>query len=295
MQKFIKQTVVAMAVCALAATLPACEDTPPKPTQPAMGNDAISSTGTMQLNGEIISTPSPVLIVNLLQKNNVPYNAAMTNPVASKDKYVNETKKALNLGLYGADLAYTASFNAGQASNDYLDAVVGLSNSLGILEKIDKNLVSSLSAHINNRDSVLRKSAEFFKLGDRYLRANEQGHISSYILIGGWVEGLHLASEAAKANKPIADRIGEQKYAAPSITKLASQLNDQAFGLVKEELNALCDMLTELESTYKVATSVNDRETKTTYLRSKTSVVISAEQLAEITMQVEKVRNLITE
>ena len=90
-------------------------------------------------------------------------------------------------------------------------------------------------------------------------------------------------------------RMGEQKYSAPSIAKLTTQLNDKAFEGVKQELNELCELLSELESSYKYEKPINDRDTKTTYLMSKTSVVISAEQLNSITEQVEKVRNLIIE
>ncbi len=271
------------------------EESKTKAIQPAAAEDAVSSNGIMKLNGEIISIPSPVLVVSLLQKNSIAYNATLSNPVSSKSKYVNETKKALNLGLYGADLAYTGSFNAGQSVNDYVDAVAGLANDLGILEKIDRSLVSKLTTNISNKDSLVKLNAELFKLSDRYLRDNQQNHLSSYILIGGWIEALYLSVDAAKSNQAIASRIGEQKYSAPSIQRLATQLNDQSFAGIKEQLNELCAMLLELESTYKYEKPINDRDTKTTYLMSKTSVNLTVEELAAISEQVEKVRNLIIE
>lgn len=297
LMNYLRKTKVPVLFFALAAAmLTSCEETSNvKTNQPAVNDDAVSNTGTMKLNGEIISIPSPVQVITLLQKSNIPFDPSITNAVASKSRYVNETKKALNLGIFGADLAYVSNYNPGQTANDYLDAVAGVANDLGILEKIDKRLVAKLNSNIGNRDSLVKLSTEFFKLSDRYLRDNQQGHLSSYILIGGWIEGLHLAASASKSSEQLLLRLGEQKYSAPSIAKLATQLNDKAFEGVKQELTELCDLLSELSSTYKYEKPINDRDTKTTYLMSKTSVVINAEQLSSITEQVEKVRNLIIE
>jgi hypothetical protein len=236
-----------------------------------------------------------VVTLALLKDNNIPFNGTITNPVSNTTRYINETKKALNLGVYGADLAYCAGFNSGQPSNDYVNVVAGLANDLGVLEKIDKGFVAKFISNIENRDSLNKSSTDFFKLCDRYLRQNEQQHLSSYVLIGGWVEALYLSTDAAKGSPVLAMRIGEQKYSAPSITKLASQLNDQAFVPVKEELQTLCNMLSELESSYKYEKPINDRNAQTTYLMSKTEVKITVEQLAAISEQAAAVRKLIIE
>ncbi len=276
--------------------LHSCADTPSEPSKtPTVNEDAVTSNGVIKLNGEIISIPPPVVTLALLKENNIPYNNSITNPISNKTRYVNETKKALNLGIYGADLAYCAGFNSGQPSNDYVSVVAGLANDLGVLEKIDKGFVSKFISNIENRDSLNKASTDFYKLCDRYLRQNEQQHLSSYVLIGGWVEALYLSTDAAKGSPALAMRIGEQKYSAPSIAKLSSQLNDQSFVKIKDELNNLCNLLSELESTYKYEKPINDRNAQTTYLMSKTEVKITVEQLAAISEQAAVVRNLIIE
>lgn len=199
------------------------------------------------------------------------------------------------MGIYGADLAYVANYNQGQTCNDYLDAVANLASDLGVLEKIDKGLVTKISGNINEKDSLLKLNADFFKAIDTYLKGNQQGQISSYVLIGGWIESLHLAADAAKGNEALRLRLGEQKYAGESIQKLGARIEDQAFDPIKSAIEDLCETLAELESTYTYRQPINDHKTKTTYLRSQTTVKITDEQLASLAEQITKVRNLITE
>lgn len=280
---------------ALILLLASCEEQPSVVTQPAAGDNAVSSSGTIRLDGEIISIPSPVEVVTLIQKNKIPFSESLTNPVASKTRYVSESKKALNLGIYGADLAYISNYDQGQSSNDYFDAVVGLSSDLGILEKIDKSLISKITNSLSERDSLLKLTSRYFQAGDAFLKSNQQNHISSYILIGGWIESLHLAANSARGNEALKTRLGEQKYAATSILKLNSRLDDKAYEPIRGALDALCESLMKLESSYTYQQPINDQKNKTTYFRSQTSVKISDDQLATIADQIAKVRNLITE
>jgi hypothetical protein len=276
--------------------LHSCAESPKTPvTQPTLTEDGVTNTGNIKLSGEIISIPPPMVTLSLLEKNKVQFNPSLPNPTANKTRYVGETKKALNLGVYGADLAYCSDLKSGQPINDYVSAVAALANDLGALEKIDQALVSKFISNIEDKDSLNKASSEFYKLCDRYLRQSEQQHLSSYVLIGGWVEALYLSSDAAKTDEQLAMRLGEQKYSAPSIMKLASQLNDQAFVNIKEELNELCTLLAALESSYKYEKPINDRNAQTTYLMSKTQVNITLEQLTAIAEKTTAVRNLIIE
>lgn len=295
--RFIRlKLLAALQFAALVFFLSSCEEPSANTNQPpAGGNDAASGSGTIKFEGEIISVPSPVQIVNLIQKNNIPFNEALISPLSARERYVSESKKSLNMGIYGADLAYVANYNQGQTCNDYLDAVAKIAGDLGVLEKIDKSLVSKISGSVNEKDSLIKLNAELFKAVDTYLKGNQQAHISSYVLIGGWIESLHLAADAAKGNEALRLRLGEQKYAAESIMKLGARIEDQAFSPIKSAIEDLCESLLELESSYSYRQPINDHKTKTTYLRSQTSVKISDEQLNSLSEQISKVRNLITE
>lgn len=261
---------------------------PPEPSN-------VSSSGTIKFDGEIISVPSPVQIANLIQKNNIAFNQEWLHNLQSRSRYINETKKALNMGIYGSDLAYIANYNLGQMNNDYFEVIAQLGSELNVIEDIDKQLMTKLTNNLDNRDSLLRLNADFFRSIDSYLKSNDRYDLSSFILIGGWVESLNLASKAAQGNEALRTRLGEQKYAAPSILKLAAKMNDPAFAPVKTKLEELCNALNALESTYSYRQPINDQREKKTYLRSQTSVKVTDEELANLTQKINAVRTVITE
>ena len=266
----------------------------PEPLTP-VDNSNVSSSGTIKFDGEIISVPSPVQITNLIQRNNIAFNQEWLHNLQSSSRYINETKKALNLGVYGGDLAYIANYNLGQMNNDYFDVIAKLGSELNVLDNVDKKLMTKLTNNLDNRDSLLRLNADFFRSIDSYLKSNDRYDLSSYILIGGWIESLNLASKAAQNNEALRTRLGEQKYAAPSIAKLATKMSDPAFAGVRTKLEELCNAFNALESTYSYRQPINDQREKKTYLRSQTSVKVTDEELASLTEKINAVRNVITE
>lgn len=284
------------AIICLFICLHSCEDnTAAKVVVPAMDTTGVSTSGAMKYEGEIISIPSPIEVATLIQKSNIQYNQELINDLQNKSRYLNETKKALNLGVYGADLAYIANYNLGQINNDYFNTLAGLATDLGILENIDKKIVAKLNSNLNNKDSILSLNAEFFRVADRYLKNNERSHLSSYILVGGWIESLHLTASIAGSNEELMKRLGEQKYSAKSILNMLDDLNDPAFVAIKSELTKLCEILDKLESTYTYRQPINDQREKITYLRSQSSVNLDKAEMAEISEQIRIVRNAITE
>jgi hypothetical protein len=275
--------------------LSSCEDKPvEQPKLPAV-ESSVSTTGTMNYEGEIISIPSPIQIASLIQKNNIPFNAALINSVQNKEKYLNQTKKALNIGVYGADLAYIANYNLGQLNSDYFDVIAKLSQDLEIIDHLDQSIMQRLMKNIQDKDSLLKLNADFFRAGDKYLKSSDRSQLSGYILLGGWIESLHLAADAAKVNDELMKRLSEQKYSAMSMSKLIMKFDDPQMANFKPAIEELCETLSALESTYTYKQPITDAKEKTTYFTSLTSVKISEEQLEEITEQISAIRNLIIE
>jgi hypothetical protein len=259
----------------------------------AADSSGMTSSGTMKIDGEIISIPSPTLLATLLLKANVPFNRDAVNPIANQNNYSVETKKALNLGVYGADLAYMANYEQGQTNSDYFDVIARLAGELGILDHLDKSVVSRLNNNINNRDSLLALNASFFQSTDKYLKSNERGDLASLVLIGGWVEAMHLSIDPAATNAEIRNRVGEQKYAARSIQNLINRQSETSLEPLKESVTKLVDLFSALESSYKYQKPITDSKERVTYLTSKTSILVSDQELAEIKEQVETLRTLI--
>jgi hypothetical protein len=278
----------------LLLTLSSCEErTGTHENAPAIDSNGISSTGTMNLEGEIISVPSPVQISMMIQRARIPFDRELLNPLTNKDQYLTEYDKAMALGVYGADLAYAANYEAGQLTGDYFSAVGKLSADLQIIDHIDPKLISALNNNIGNRDSLLRLNAQFFKAGDSYLKEVKRSDLAGLILFGGWVEALHISVKAGKSSEDIRARIGEQNNAAVSLRNLIGKLTDPSMKEIQDQMAAVTRLFEAMRVNYTYQKPINDAKEKVTYLRSKTTVEITPEQLAELETETVKLRNLI--
>src|SRR6202008_264862 len=82
----------------------------------------------------IFTVPSPIEMALLLQKANAKYDAKILNDIQNTSKYTSNASKAINLGVYGADLTYTSVLDQTQESMLYLTASKKLADGLGITE-----------------------------------------------------------------------------------------------------------------------------------------------------------------
>lgn len=282
-------------MCASSLLLSSCEQANTSNTPAALGADSnsVSSSGTVKLEGQIISIPSPNQLASLMRQSNIPFKAEMLHNLGKRESYLSEQKKAMNLGVYGTDLAYIANFEKAQLANDYFDVVGKLAGELEVLDHIDSRLVNRLSSNISQRDSVLRLSSQFFQSADRYLKNNERSDLAGLILLGGWVESVYLACEPAVSNEEIKKRIGEQKHACASLLNLVNNFQDPSMDQLKKDMKALNDVYSELETSYAYQKPITDAKEKKTYFTSKTSVTVSPEQLQELTNRIQAIRAII--
>ena len=255
-------------------------------------NNAIGQ-GLLKLDREIFSLPSPVQTAILLQKNAVQYNEGLVNGVNAESRYLNRTQKALNMGVYGADLAYLSNFNNTQLKNDYLRVVEKIATDMDIRNHIDQSLIDRFALNIDNRDSIYSLNAELFNSVDRYLKESGESHIAALILTGGWVEGMHITLGSAMSNAEIRNRVGEQASAARSLRKLIMRMEDPALKELETMLADLDERFQALDVNYTYVKPITDASERVTYLNSKSSVAMTDDQLKAITEQVNAIREFI--
>jgi len=66
------------------------------------------------------NVPSPIEMNSLIQRTGSHYNEDLLNPASNRQNYTTNSKMALNLGVYGADLSYARLYDQIQISIDYL-------------------------------------------------------------------------------------------------------------------------------------------------------------------------------
>src|SRR6478609_2112119 len=98
--------------------------------------DTIKST-VVNVGGELFSVPSPVQTAMLVQKSGVTYDKSVLSSSNKVNTYSTDFARALNLGIYGADLGYVSLYNQTQDALGYLAALKQLSDKLGVSAAFD--------------------------------------------------------------------------------------------------------------------------------------------------------------
>ncbi len=158
--------------------------------------------------------PTPFEITKMLIAAQAGYISDITNPPDNVTKYVTEQSKALNLGIYSADLSYSTTYNQNDDINKFLASSGKLADELGIKGVYDKALIEKIQKYNNNKDSLIAMITKVFDQTNDFLSKNDRTQITVMITSGGFAEGIYLASllgEMAKDNTKIMAVIASQK------------------------------------------------------------------------------------
>lgn len=194
------------------------------------------------------SLPSPLELSILFKNEGIQYIPAVLHSLEEREKYLVSKKKALNLGIYGADLSYAGLFSKHEDAIAYLKVCQVMADEIGIGQTFEQELISRLEKHPNDRDTLLMVISDFFLNNENFLRSPEQQNISTYVLAGGWIEGLYLGSHMIDENtdaEGIRNIIAGQKYSLENLLELLGSIEDNG------SFNNMHQRLLELYQLYK--------------------------------------------
>ncbi len=258
----------------------------------------IDSTQTtiLNVNGEIFSIPSPIQTAFLIKGSGAPYTKEILNPANKASDYSTNFSKALNLGIYGADLGYVTIYDQNQDAIGYLNSAKKLADELGVSGAFDANTIERFAKNLGNKDSMLVLVGVAYRSSDAYLKNNDRSDVSGLVLAGGWLESLHFATNVykAKPNEEVKRRIAEQKTSLQSLIKLLTQFYSQPeYTEFIDNLNDLSTVFDGVEFKYTYEKPTTDAEKKMTTITSKSEVNITPEQIESITQKVKSIRSQI--
>jgi hypothetical protein len=255
-----------------------------------------TQSAIINLSGELFSIPSPIQTAFLIKNSGAPYNKDVLNQASKSSQYSTNFSKALNLGIYGADLGYVTIYEKTQDATNYLIAAKKLADDLDISGAFDKSTMERFQKNLGNKDSILVLVGVAYRSSDAYLKTNDRSDISGLVLAGGWIESLYFASylHNIKANEEVKQRIAEQKTSLASLIKLLTQYYSQPeYTELIDKLNDLSSVYEGVEFKYIYEKPTVDVENKTTTINSKTEVKISTEQIESINQKIKEIRNMI--
>ena len=248
-----------------------------------------NSTQLMEIDGKVFSIPSPIQTAMLIKNAGTNYNKDVLNEPSKVTNYSTNFKKAINLGIYGADLGYVTMYDQTQDAISFLTAVKSIADDLGVSSAFDITLVERFEKNIGNQDSLLALVSDAYKSSDRYLKGNQQNDIGSLILAGGWIESLYFATSTAEmtGNQDVVTRIAEQKTTVYNLIKLLTPYYSKPeFTTLVDNLMELNEIYEQVEFNYTYVKPTVDVENKTTTVNSTNVVNITDDQLKAITEKV---------
>lgn len=259
-----------------------------------------TKSNIINIGGTMFSIPSPIQSSILIKESGAPYKKAMLNMPANVAKYSTNVKKALNLGVYGADLGYVILYQQTQDAIGYLSTVKKLGDELNVSGAFTESMLKRFEKNIDKPDSLMRMSSDAYRASDNYLKNNERLDASALIISGGWIESLYFTCMMAQSDKvkdksKLIQRIGEQKNTLDNIIKLLTPYYQEEG--YTELLDALIDLASSefdrIEVQYNYVKPVHDEENKITTINSTTTVNVSPDILKNIVEKVNAIRNSI--
>ncbi len=239
--------------------------------------------------------PSPIETAYLIQSTGVSYNVDLANSTEKADSYVTTMQKALNFGIYGADLSYASLFNQTQTTIQYMSTAKKLAEELGIMDFVQKDIVERVESNINERDSLMEIITDGFTTANEYLKDAGRAEVAALIVAGGWIEGLYISTSLAELtenNSRLIDLVIDQRLSLSILLKLLENYKDI------DNVDTVYGWLNDLQVTYnRIKTMSSEIKSESvqdgkTNISSSTDVFINDVLFKAICQKTDSIRTL---
>jgi hypothetical protein len=259
------------------------------------GDLAISDAA---MNDIVQNVSSPVEMAALIKSLGVPFSKDYLATTSYVDNYNTSFKKALGLGVFGADLGYLNMYNKTSSVIDYISAIKTLADGIHVGQFFDFTTLKRLATNNQNLDSLMYISVQNFNQMDRYLRENRRSSLSSLIVAGIWIESMYLVGEVARRSpsKELSEKIGEQKIIMSNLMILLKNYEkDPDFKELIKDFEEIQDLYKNVIITYEKGEPEAVEEDGMLVIKQndKQYIEISDEIMAKIVNKTATVRNKI--
>jgi len=229
----------------------------------------------------------------LIQKTGHEYDKSMLNATNRVNTYITADSRALNLGVYGADLGYVSLYSQTQDAIGYLASIKQLTDKLGLSSAFDEGTMKRIRENITVKDSMLSLVSLAYRSSDAYLKDNQRADVGTLILTGGWIESMHfaLSTYKAKPSDQFRYRIAQQKQALTSILRILGTNESDDIKKLHSQLSDLAKTYEKIEFKYTYKEPRTDSVQKVTYINSTTEIKVTDEHLADIASQIATIRS----
>lgn len=132
------------------------------------------------------------------------FDKSLLNAAENVKFYTTTKNKAVNMGVYGAELNYLIHFGQTQYSMKYMVASKQLADQIGVAMAFDQQAVEEYQTNAENRDSLINIIFGVYDNARRMLKNEEQFMLSSLVIVGSWIENMYLTTEMFSRTKSTA-------------------------------------------------------------------------------------------
>ena len=190
------------------------------------GLDSISSSDTITVDDDnevTYNLPSALQIAYVFKKSGADFVPSLLNNKSNYSKYnTSNYKRAVNFGVYSADLAYCLFNKKYQQSKEYLKSCKETGSFLGLNQVFESdNMLQRFDKNIAIEDSVVKIVSNMQLKTDVMFEQNKQKHITVIAFAGAWTESMFIATEvyAKDKNKKVLTSLMEQLILSETIIK----------------------------------------------------------------------------
>jgi hypothetical protein len=256
-----------------------------------------TSSKVIKFENSLFSLPSPYQLSILVKEIGTDYNSELLNPSENFKQYTSLFKKSINLGVYGADLAYLNIYQQSPSAVTYFSVIKILAQDLGLSAAFSPTIFKRIENNIDNKDSLLFIMSNTYHDIDFFLKENQRQREGSLVLAGGFVEAMYLLTKLAieTNSKELIQRVGENKQPIENLIKILSPYYNESEDIAKlvDDLVDLAYEFDAIEVIYSYKEPTTKPELKLTQVHSVSEIKVSAEVLKKIDAKVETIRNLL--
>ncbi len=176
------------------------------------------------------SLPTPMETAMVLENTGSDFIGDFLLSPEMADFYETSDKQALCLGVYTADLSYTAMFGQTQTAINYLSVTKNLITKLGLINIISDSVIQAFQNNMNNQDKLLNLISEQYLNVNAFLDENNKHKTSAYLILGGYIESLYIALNLVllepNQNKKLAQIIYDQHITLNDLIDLLNLYKD---------------------------------------------------------------------
>ena len=201
-----------------------------------------------ELKEFVYPLPTSFEVTEMINDLEIGYDIGVSNPTENADKYFTEAKKAINLGAYGADLAYASTYQMKQEVILFLETSRKLADDLGIASIYNEELISEVENSIDKKEKLVDIITDSFY--DIYSQLNQNGKANLALLgvAGSWVESLFITTQVS-AN--VYHNIGLVKIIHKQKTSLGTLMDILNENKGDEKIDKMIKELTPLYNIYE--------------------------------------------